>query len=305
MIRDCFIAAVGLLALGAGVASASDVLTLSREDQTRLGVSTVTLSAREERESVHAIIRAVDPGALFTLEADLKAARAAVATSGDELRRLETLAGEDNSASRKSVQAASQQTASDVARLDLLKHRLAVEWGKSFADMPSVDVARLADDLATGEAALVRADCPGQPAGVSGDIEFATSPGAASVNAKALGLSGSADARLQTIGLYGVVRGEAAAPIRPGRVFYGEIKASKTELGVVIPRAAIVRLDGADFVYVKTGGETFERRQIRKAAIIEDGWFVTDGFSPGEAIVALGAGSLVALDRGADAAESD
>jgi len=286
-------------------ARAGDILTLSAEDQARYGVSTITLEPRTERSSYFAIIRSVDPLGLFALAADIEATEAAAISSGGELRRLENLAKADNSASLKSVQAAHQQAEADASRLTLLKRRLSVEWGPSFSAMPPHDLSVLLGDIAAGAAAFVRADIPLHPEGAIGDIEFPAESGAAMVRAATIGLSGSADPRMQTVGLYGVVRGEAASTRRPGRQFPGEVKTAETANGVVIPRDAIVRLDGEAFAYAMTGEETFERRPLSSARMIADGWFVTEGFSPGESIVASGAGALVAAERGADAEEAD
>jgi hypothetical protein len=305
-VKSIAILVAGLVSvLLADAASANDVLTLSRADQTRLGVSTGQLAVSEERDGLYAIVRAVDPGSLFSIASDLESAAAASSASGDELARLEKLARADNSASRKSVQAARQQASSDAARLTLLKRNLAVEWSPAFCAMGADDLSSLADAIAKGEAALVRADCPQQPQGVLGDIEFALAPDTAPVTATPLGHSGSADARLQTIGLYGVVKGDGAAQIRPGRLFSGEIKTSTIISGVLVPRTAILRLNGDSFVYVKTGAETFERRQISNAVMTADGWFVTEGLSSGETIVTSGVGSMLAVERGDESAESD
>jgi hypothetical protein len=286
-------------------APASEPLTISAADQARLGVSTIQLTSQQEREGVFAVVRAVDPAALFALAADFQSATAAATASGDELARLESLARNDNSASRKSVQATRQTAEADAARLTLVKRRIAVEWGVSFRSMMTDGFGELADAIARGEAALVRADCPEQPAGVRGDIEFALAPEIAPVTATPLGLSGSADARLQTIGLFGVVKGEAAQQVRPGRLFSGEIKTSKILSGVVIPRSAILRIAGDSFAYVKTGDTTFERRPISNATVISDGWYVSEGFSSGDTIVTSGAGSMLAVERGDESAESD
>jgi len=126
-------------------------------------------------------------------------------------------------------------------------------------------------------------------------------PGGVPVAAVTLGLSGSADPGMQTVGVFCVVRGPAAAALRPGRTLAGEIETGRVVTGVVIPRSAVVRLDGADWVYVQEDADTFVRHAIVGGRPLRDGWLVAGGMPPGVAVVDRGAGSLIALER-ADAA---
>lgn len=177
-------------------------------------------------------------------------------------------------------------------------------WGPAIAHMPPEDRAALIDAAAAGEAAIVRADAPERPDGVVGPVVIEMGA-EATLTAEPLGLAGAADPRMQTLGVLAVVRGEAAAALRPGRVISGAIETSGQVSGVLIPRAAVVRLDGADWAYVRTGAETFERREISDPVPVADGWLVAGGFAPGDAVVDQGAGSLIALERADESAETD
>ena len=288
-------------AAGAQLASVIRV-DMSKAEQARMGVSAVVLEGREIAKSAPAVIRVVDPMQLATLDADRSAAAAAAAASHNQLRRVARLAGEDQSASQQSVEAARAQEAADRSRLDLLTRRMTLEWGHKIAAMSDEERAALLAAVVSGQAALVRADAPGHPEGLDGAIRIETAPGKIVGVTETLGLSGGIDPRMQTIGLYAVARGAATAALRPGRFFDGGIETDAKSSGVVIPRAAIVRLDGAAWVYVHIGAADFERRAIIDPQPIDEGWFVVHGIKPGERVVAKGAGSLLAVERVGEAA---
>jgi hypothetical protein len=103
---------------------------------------------------------------------------------------------------------------------------------------------------------------------------------------------------MQTVGLYGVVRGAAAGALRPGRLLEAAVRTSDTVSGVLIPRDALARLDAATWVYVRTGADTFERRAVNDPQINENGWLVTQGFSVEDQIVTRGLGYVLAAERG-------
>lgn len=295
-----------LLAVCAHSASAAPVsLTLSVSDQQKMGVSTTPLASRQEKLGLDAIVRVVDPVPLAELAAGLSSASAARAASVADLRRQEQLAAQDQSASQLAVETARARAAADRSTLDLLHRRLQLEWGPAFAAMPVGELDALVGAVAEAQVAILRADLPGKPEGAVGDITVITERGAPTLIAQPIGLSGSVDPRLRTRGLYGLVRGADAATLRPGRLFPGTVATAAELTGVVIPRAAVVRLDGADWAYVRSGETQFERRRIIDPSFTAAGWFVTQGFALGEAIVERNAGSLIAVERADEATESD
>jgi hypothetical protein len=286
-------------------ATMSAPVSISPEDQTRMGVKVEALATRTISDAVPAYIRAVDIGPLLALNADLLTARAAHAMSASEYARLSKLASQDQSASAQSVEAARAAALGDEAKVSLLARRLAFEWSPALVAQIASGDTSLIEALASGEAALIRADAPQRPDGIVGEIAADVVREEAPIVAAPLGLSGAADPRMQTVGLYAVVRGAGAAALRPGKVFNGYIRTPESISGVVIPRSAIVRLDGASWAYVQTGEGVFARREILGARRIEDGWFVEEGFSDGEKIVVAGAESVVAVERADESAEAD
>jgi hypothetical protein len=119
------------------------------------------------------------------------------------------------------------------------------------------------------------------------------------------GLSGTTDQRMQTIGLYCVVRGDQATALRPGRVLSGRIETDAAATGVVLPRSALIRSQGRVWVYLRTGEQDFVRREVVGGQPVADGWYVASGFEPGTEIVDEGAGSMVAFERADELAEEE
>ncbi len=281
-------------------------VSLSEPAQERMGVESEALAERTTHDSVPAVIRTIDPGPLAMLDSDLAGATIAAASSDQELQRTSSLAAQDQSASQQALEAARAKAAADNASLTLLRRRLALEWSPAFGAMTAEQRSALVNAVAAGSAALLRADAPQHPEGIEGRVLVEATAGQPPIAADPLGLSGTADPRMQTIGLYCVVRGTQAGTLRPGRVFSGSIETGSKITGVVLPRSAIVRLDGSDWVYVRTGDESFERREVVDAHQMQDGWFVPAGFPPGTEVVVRGAGSLVALERkGPEGDEAD
>jgi len=280
-------------------------VTLSADDQKRLGVNVAILEAREIAETAPAIIRVLDPAPLLAIEFERVAAEAAARASHAQAQRLASLAKQDQSASLQSVEAARAQAAADQSRLDLLSGRLRFEWGARFADLAPAARASLLRDLTAGEAVLLKADAPQHAEGLDGVVRVTSAAGVVKTYSESLGLSGVVDPRMQTIGLFVVARDAGSAGLSPGRVLKGGVETSQKIAGVVIPREAVIRVDGAAWAYVQTGGSTFERREIADPEFVEDGWFVTTGFTPKDQLVTAGAGSLLAVERADEAAEAD
>ncbi len=67
--------------------------------------------------------------------------------------------------------------------------------------------------------------------------------------------------------------------------------------GVILPRDAVVRAEGAGWVYVlNSAGEAFTRIPIALDHPTEAGWFVTKGVTAGENVVVAGAQQLLSLE---------
>jgi hypothetical protein len=63
--------------------------------------------------------------------------------------------------------------------------------------------------------------------------------------------------------------------------------------GVLLPRSAIVRFNGATWVYLQTSDETFQRQEVSLEDPLEDGWFVSSGLKAQDKVVTVGGQQLL------------
>lgn len=266
---------------------------LDAATQKRLGVATAPLTAARYAGTIHGFARVLDPVPLATLDSDLLAAQAAARASAAEAARTKALAAADATISVKTAQAAQAQASADAAKLALLRRRVGLEWGSAFmADGPR---ARLLAELATGRAALVRIDAPAGAASAR-SVQLELSGGERPV-VTLLGSARTADTRLQSSGLVGVVRGPAAMRLAAGLTAPAVLSGPVGTSGVLAPRSAVMRAQGTTFIYVRQDPTHFERRVLTGVVPQADGLFAAGGARPGEAVVVYGAAAIFAAEN--------
>lgn len=164
--------------------------------------------------------------------------------------------------------------------------------GKAVANQK--DLPAFIHSLANFETALVRVDLPlgvslkGQPtAGRVAPLVSEQSP----VEAQFLGPAPSADLAMQGQGFLFLLKGNS---LPPGAAVVGWLKVpGEAESGVIVPREAILRHEGEVFVYLQTGDETFQRREIELERPLANGWFVGEGLKKNQKVVVVGAQQLL------------
>jgi hypothetical protein len=83
-------------------------------------------------------------------------------------------------------------------------------------------------------------------------------------------------------------------PIRPGTAVSARLPiVGKSEQGVMVPRAAVVRFAGKEWIYLTLARDRFGRREIVSAELTAEGYFVTEDLAPGTRIVVTGAQTLL------------
>ena len=108
-----------------------------------------------------------------------------------------------------------------------------------------------------------------------------------------------AEPRLQSSGLIVEVDGPQAILLSVGLTQSAHIESSAPQAGVILPRAALIRYRGSQWVYVRTGASTFERRLAPNPVPQADGFFVASGFSQNDEVVDRGAAALFAAEQSA------
>jgi hypothetical protein len=275
----------------AGIVQATEV-QLDAATQKRLGVTTAPLVAARRQAVATGFARVLDPVPLATLDGDLVTAATAAAASRAEAARTKTLAAADATVSLKVAQAAQAQASADAAKLVLLRRRVGLEWGAAFANDASR--SRLIAELVAGRTVLVRIDAPAGTGGARSARMLLR--GGEAVDVAILGVARTADPRVQTGGLIGVVRGPVAARLGVGMSAPVTLSGAAGGTGVLVPRSALIRTAGQTFAYVRKDAAHFERRALVAPASQPEGLFSAGGFAPGELVVVSGASALLAAE---------
>jgi hypothetical protein len=268
------------------------IVTLDAATQKRMGLETVTLAAAQFAPEIKANGRVLDPAGVSSLAADFISARANAEASGKELERAQTLVKSDN-VSTRALQAAEASAARDVAQLEAARSKLIGALGRELAARE--DLAGWVKSLTSGAGALVRLDLPAgeaSPSQLTGARVVSLGENARPVEARFVG-STTVDAQSQTRGLLFLIESNSSA-LATGEAVTGFIKvAGDAQSGVVVPRNAVLRKDGATWVYVQTGDDEFTRREVSIERPGADGWFVTRGMATGDKVVTVGAQQLL------------
>ncbi len=284
-------------------AAGSDRPKLDDKTKALASIRVTALGGSENTVLQTGFARALDVGALAAIDADSKAAEATARASGAEAARLATLAAQDQSASRRAVEAAQAQAQADSAHAQLAARRVGLEFGPGLARLGRGGTSALVSAIASGKAALVRIDIPNVMLRPGATVRLGEPPNATSV--RVLGATASADAKLQSAGVLAIVRGGAAQGLLAGRIIPAAAETGARQTGVTVPRDAIVRYQGALWVFVEKPDKSFERVRLSEARPVDDGWFVSRGLAPGTRVAVSGAGSLLAIETGGASAEDD
>ena len=107
-------------------------------------------------------------------------------------------------------------------------------------------------------------------------------------NGKLVAIGGVVDPTTRTVPVVlEFAPGGFALPI--GMAVQGQVFAGGTRDAVAIPASSVLDEGGLSVVFVMTGGESFERRQVRLGARDGDWVEVLDGLTPGSRVVSRGA----------------
>jgi multidrug efflux pump subunit AcrA (membrane-fusion protein) len=291
-----------LIACAAGAARADDndakvkPVKLQVEIQHKLGLTVVPLAAAVRTATVAGFAKALDPGPLAQLDADIDAAQAAAEASRAEAVRSRTLNAASGVVSTKALEAADAQAKGDAARVASLRRRVGLEWGEGLARLSDSRRGALLADLSAGRAALLRIDTAsgqGQAGLKSVDIDLGAMGRA---HATVLGVARAADPRLLSPGLIAVVRGPLARSFSTGLSVPVKLTTSGPVHGVLAPRDALLRSGGMTWVYLRTSPEAFLRHPVENGMVDPAGLFTPTGLRPGDPVVTQGAAALFAAE---------
>jgi len=248
---------------------------------------------------------------LTAAQADVASTTASLETAKSAYERTKTLNAEGKTASDRSLQEADARVKAEAAKLKAAQETVAavetmrplpltvdrggevvelvvqpgetVESGQPILRVAKVD--RLLARVALPAGSRVPAEVTAArivPAGREERVLEGRRTGLAPTDPQLLG---------ETF-LFSVDAGEGT--LRPGMALTAYLRLpGEPAKGVLLPRSAIVRQEGALWAYVRTADDKFTRRAVERAIPVEGGWFVPAGFKAGEAVVSAGAQMLL------------
>ena len=303
MIKSLLIAAAAMLCLtvAAPPALAAGV-QMSPALQQQLGIATQKLKSTQQAADIDAFAKVLDPEPLVQLDSDLRTAESAAVASRAEAERSKALHSADGGVASKDLEAAVAQAQSDALKVEMLRNRVGLEWGPGVAHMSAAARERLVKGVVAGKIALVHVDTHNND-GQAGAKFVKVDIGDDSVRGPVLGPARTAESRLQSSGLIVEISGPSAILLSVGLTNSAHIESSSPQTGFVAPLASIIRYRGLDWVYVRTGPGSFERRMLESPVPAADGFFVTKGLADGDEVVTKGAAALFTAEQsGAGAA---
>ena len=274
-----------------GEAHSPTVVKLSHEMQTNAGLQTARPVSAEVKPEIKGYGRVLDPVPLVTALFDIDTAQNALTSSSKEHARIKALFAQNQNASLQALEIAEAAMKRDQLLIEAVRARLLTTLGRSLADRN--DLPALAQSLASLNAALVRIDLlPGQSWEPAAGARVAPLTSSEKLSeAEFVGAAPSADAQTQGLAFLFLVRTNVPAP---GTAMVGHLPSSgAAEKGWLIPRSALIRYEGAAWVYQQTGGEMFERLLVTLERPLVDGWLVTGDISATNRLVVTGAQALL------------
>ena len=291
-----------------GIIEGQIAVTISVQIQERANIQTVRLESVEHRNEIHAYARALDIQSLLdwwshyrAIKRERKIAENAVQVSKQEFERLQLLRGDASNISERQLQQARLQWINDQSKLDSTRDKLAdiqnqlmQEWGNRLAEK-LMNEEEFSKQLFDRELTLLLVI-------LEGNIELPD-------NTETIFISEQGKNRKMAQEAYYI-----SPALLPDNRFYGQTylfythaaslrtgvyldawiqEGRETSTGVYIPPEAVIWYADKPWVYIKTGEQTFLRRNLEEYSVTREGWFVKQGFRAGEMIVLHGAQMLL------------
>jgi hypothetical protein len=264
--------------------------------QKEIGITTEILKPTVQPIEIEAYGFILDPAPLSKLNGDLLSAQAALAAATAQYRRTSRLYAEQKNISLRDLQVAQASYLTDGSQLEALEQLLRNNWGEEVARMDTQERSQLVNALIDRREAMARVTAP------IGD-QLDDAPRTAQiivlgheeqpVKARALYAAPTIVPTLQGQAFLALIA-TTQFPLRPGAAVSARIPILNAfQRGVIVPRSAIVRYAGSEWVYRELDGDRFVRLEIVPAEIIGQGYFVTENLAPGMRIVMIGAQTLL------------
>ncbi|MEO6993096.1 MAG: hypothetical protein ABI273_05685 [Lacunisphaera sp.] len=288
------------------VINGENVLSLDAVARTSSGVKLGMLSSASQRPQVRAFGSVVDPGELNDLrrtfvqaQANVEKSQASFDVAQQEYDRLKGLFESDQNVAQKAVQSAAGSARAEAANLKVAEAAIAAvrtavaqRWGRVIADwvtkggsafqrLQQQDTLLLQVTLSPSQNAI---EAPANAFVQTGETQLLpatlVSPGA------------RADPKLQGRSYFYSVA-TAGGILLPGMNVVMLMPVGGSRPGVIVPRSAVIWLQGKPWVYVELKPDRFARREVSTVQAAPDGWFQSPNFAGADKVVIAGAQILL------------
>ena len=270
---------------------------LTSEEIGKLGITTAAAAPVQYVAAKQGFGVVMSHDAIAQAVADVATAQAGVRLSQAALARIARLDGTPGAQSAEARESAARQAAVDAAALRLAEAKSSAIFGQRPPWAGQNDSKTLAE-LAEGQVKLLRVTFP-----------LGVVSGAAPNNLRVARLDAA------TVGERWTARPVWDAPFDssiPGRSFFAVLQrtdvgegervlvwaagdsAERAESGILVPPTALVVIDGKYWCFVEREPGVFSRSALDISKPMADGYFVKDSIKPGDLIVTLGQGLLLA-----------
>ena len=279
-------------------------LTIDQQTQKRMGLEVATLTATGTRAqaALPAVVLSVQDLATFRngyvgTMSQIEKDRVDIDVAQKEYARLKTLFDNNQNVSEKALESAdgnlqSLETDQRAAeqQLNLQGAIAAQQWGSVVARWAVNGSPELQRVLAMREI-LLQVTLPfgaGYEVLPTISVEI---PGRRRSEATLISSFPRVDPRIQ--GRSFLYMTSPQPDFTPGVNLLAHVAVGKTMRGVILPASTVVWSEGKAWAYVQTAANRFSRRDLTTDVPVEDGYFVSSGFSAGTKVVSRGAQSLL------------
>jgi len=279
------------------------ILTLDQETQSRMGIEFATLTASVTRPqvAVPALVLSVQDLATFrtgyiAMQSQIEKDSIDADVARKEYSRLKILFDNNQNVSEKALQSSEGslrllETDERAAQqqLNLQASVLEQQWGSAVAKWAMDGSPELERALGMREV-LLQVTLPFEqsynaPKTISIEI-----PGRTRSEATLISPFPRVDTRIQ--GRSFIYAAPGQPDLTPGVNLLAHLAVGDPMRGVIIPASSVVWSEGKAWTYLQPAPNQFSRRELATDVPVNDGYFVSSGFSAGSRVVKRGAQSL-------------
>lgn len=285
----------------------ANAILLTVHTQKTAGIETITLEATNYRSEIVAYGKAIAVQSVLVLHhqylqnlTEYQRIAARFQQSEQAMKRQQSLFQGGVSAKRN-VQEQQAQWQSDKAQLNAIqlqiqsmKEEVQLSWGDKLSAWILSEQTKPLAPFISGQQVLLQITLPSNRQWLekSGTTIFVEPSGERSKAqpAQLISAAPQADAGNQGNSYFFQTR---AGTIKAGMNLTAWLPEQYQQVGVIVPKTALVWAMDQAFVFIKTNEEAFNRRRISDYTPTNEGYFISHSVSPGEQIVSIGAQTLL------------